>query len=78
MDVDRVIVEMNDDEENELLKSDDEESLDSAPVQEIEDSSESDEEQDEKQIKAYANLLQFTKDNRYSYDSYLQLTDIAQ
>lgn len=72
-------VEMNDDEENELLKSD-EDSRDSAPPQEIEVSSDDDgdEEDEEKQIKAYINLLKVTTENRYSYDSYLQLTDIAQ
>lgn len=71
--------EMNEDEENELLKSD-EDSRDVTPPQEIEESSsdDSDDDEEEKQLKTYSNLLQMVSENRYSYDSYIQLTEIAQ
>lgn len=78
---------MNDEEENELLKSD-EDSQEMPLPKDIEVSSDEDdndddedleeEDEEEKQIKAYVNTLQIISENRYSYDSYLQLTDIAQ
>lgn len=73
------VLEMNDDEENELLKSDDD-SQDAAASQGVEEDGSSDEEEDEeeKQTKTYFNLLQTVSENRYSYDSYIQLTEIAQ